>query len=61
MAKPSKPTTAKIKQYLKAHKHKAITVDALPDEPAAALLAAHGVTQDEYRGAGGKMDQLVRV
>lgn len=50
--KRTKPDKTKVKQFLKAHGHKASAVDALPLDSAAqitaSLLVVHGVSAVQY-------------
>jgi|694.fasta_scaffold11782_11 hypothetical protein len=56
MAKRAKKTRPQIKAFLRGKKHKAADVNTQIDSKTAegGLIALHGVSVDEYRGAGGK-------
>jgi hypothetical protein len=56
MAKRVKPSKAKIKTWLKSKGHNSAATDREIDTKvgAAGLRALHGITDDEYRNAGGR-------
>jgi hypothetical protein len=56
MAKRTKKTKPQLKAFLRSKKHKVADVNIQIDSKTAegGLIALHGVSADEYRGAGGK-------
>lgn len=52
----SKPTKAKIKEYLKARRHRAGSVEAALTNQTNehGLRTLHGVSAEEYKAAGGR-------